>query len=138
MTEDRPMQAEEALARMRELDAVVRRQSRWGVRYLALFALASLAFTYTVGMLHGEAIAVATVAWIVFVAGTSLWAARQQVHREGYARRQGLVMVGWGTTYAIAVSVGSDLYAGNPAWWAPAAVATAVPAAIGAVVESRV
>ncbi|MEV6836729.1 hypothetical protein AB0N17_19845 [Streptomyces sp. NPDC051133] len=137
MTEDRSMQAEEALARVRKLDAAVRRESRWGVRHLALYAVAGFVFTFVVGMLDGPAIAVASVVWAAFTVGISLWAARQKVHREGYGRRQRVVIAVWGAVYAVVICLGSEQHDANPLWWLLGAVATAAPAAVGAVVESR-
>ncbi|MEU2790534.1 hypothetical protein [Streptomyces sp. NPDC007100] len=138
MSTDSPAQAKEALALAAKLNIAVRRGSRWCVRYFASYAAVSCAFTFIVGMSgSGPAFAVATAAWVLFVAGISIWAARQQVHRKGFGRRQSIVIAAWGAVYVTAISVGTSQFPGNAAWWGPAALATAIPPAIGAIRENR-
>lgn len=65
-----------------------------------------------------------------FSIAVSSWAARQPVSRAGFGRRFGLLIAGWTVLWAAVVIPGSIWFHGNPVWWIPGALITALPALV--------
>ncbi|MEU4539148.1 hypothetical protein AB0G15_30270 [Streptosporangium sp. NPDC023825] len=138
MAQHEHMSPTEALARARELDALVRNRSRWYSQYLVLFGVATLVMVPVLGFASGVlAVAVSTTLWMAFVAALIVYAARQPVSRHGYGARHGVIMAAWGVLYLGVLLCGVVWFPGEPAWWLPGAVLVSLPPFAGAYLEAR-
>lgn len=131
--------AANALARAEDLDAAVRRESRWYVRYLVAFGIATVPAVTWAGFISGPRSAVAfTVVWVGFVVGISvLYAGRQRVARRGYARLHFTWLAGWLAAYCAVLFPGVAWFHGELAWWLPGAVVVSLPCFVAAYLEAR-
>lgn len=131
-----PMDAHAALAHAHALQERVRRRSRWYARYLWLFGAGS--FVTTLLLAFDTSVRVVSMGlWGVLVIGLSLYAARQPVARRGFGVRHGVIIGIWAAVYSTVVVIGVTTFDGDLRWWAPGAVAAALPALIGACLEGR-
>ncbi|MEU4408716.1 hypothetical protein AB0F88_29725 [Streptosporangium sp. NPDC023963] len=138
MAQHEHMSPTEALARARELDALVRNRSRWYSRYLLLFGVATLVMVPALGFASGVlAVAVSTTIWMAFVAALIVYAARQPVNPRGYGVRHIVIMATWGVLYLGVLLCGVVWFFGEPAWWLPGAVLVSLPPFVGAYLEAR-
>lgn len=127
-----------ALGRAAALEKAALRRSDWYGRYLAVFGAAQLFLVPTALLWRGPAAgAVFAMAQALIVGGLSLYATRQRVVRRGFGIRHGLVIGTWGLLFAATVLLGVNVFTGNVAFAAAGAVACALPAAVGAVLELR-
>ncbi len=60
-----------------------------------------------------------------------------RVSSAGFGRRWVRAVAGWGVLYAAMMVLGLNLFRGDLAFWLPAAVAAALPLALGARAEAR-
>ncbi|MGC5010847.1 hypothetical protein ACLQ2R_08800 [Streptosporangium sp. DT93] len=138
MTQDERMSPAEALARAGELDTLVRRRSRWYVRYLLVFGVSALALVLVLGFTSTVTPKmVSTGLWLALVAVLTVHAVRQPVIRRGFGVRHTVIIVTWGVLYAGVLLAGSAWFQGEPAWWVPGAVVVSLPAFVGAYLEAR-
>lgn len=136
MTRDRAVadltRAETATGRLRD-------ESRWAVRYLAVFAVGFAVLTLVLGLVFplGLRMTVAGVLWLPLVSGMVVWATRHRAAPRG---------IGWpfawgfglsGALYALVLVVGTPAQLGNVAYWVPGAVLAGLPLAVAAVRQAR-
>ncbi len=117
----------------------VRGESRWMVRYLAVFAAGFAVLTLVLGLVEPLwlRLTVAGALWIPLVAGMVIWALSQRAAARGVGRRVVWGWVGSGGLYALALTVGTPGLLGNALYWVPAAVVVALPLAVVAWREAR-
>ncbi len=127
------------LARADLATARVRREARWAVRYLAVFAVGFAVLTLVLGMVFPLwlRLTVAGALWIPLVTGTVLWAKRRRASSRGVGTRLGWAFGLTGALYTAAVVVGTPAQLGNTAYWLPAALVVALPMAVAARLEAR-
>lgn len=132
-------QAASALADAERSAARVHVETRWFVRYLAVFAAGFGVLTLVLGLVDPLwlRLTISGVLWIPLVIGMAWWAFHQRATASGVGRRALPGWVGSGVLYAVALFVGTPGQLGNPAYWVPAAVVVALPLAIAAWRESR-
>ncbi|WP_300012512.1 hypothetical protein [Pseudonocardia sp.] len=132
-------QAASALAHADRSAARVRTQTRWFVRYLAVFAAGFGVLTLVLGLVQPLwlRLTISMALWIPLVAGMAWWAQRQRATAGGAIRRTVPGWIGTGALYAAALFVGTPGQLGNPAYWVPAAVVVTLPLAVVAWRESR-
>ncbi|MFJ1867320.1 hypothetical protein ACIOD1_22145 [Streptomyces sp. NPDC088097] len=130
--------AKEALARSAGLEHTARARSGWYARYLWVFAAGQLVLVPLALLWHGPAQAIAfAVLNAALVGGLSVYAARQRVVRRGFGLKHGLVIGTWGALFGVGVGLGTTVFADRTGFAVAAAVACALPPAIGALSETR-
>ncbi|WP_067965873.1 hypothetical protein [Nocardiopsis trehalosi] len=130
----------EARAALAVADGVAdtaRRRARWYAAWCAAYAVLTAAYTAGVGLAPGPlTIGAGSAAWAIATALLSAYAVRQPVAPRHYTRLH-LTMIGtWAVLYAGVLVLGADRF-GDPAWWVPGALLTAVPPLAGAVAALR-
>lgn len=121
-------EARETLERAGSMEQRVRRGGRWFAGYCALYGTGSLAVVLSVGLApHGPLRTGVMVVFGVMVLVLVVWAATRPVKPRGFVWLHTGMIVGWAVLYTIALNVGLRAFPGDPAWWVPMAVATAVP-----------
>lgn len=124
-------QAADALRRHGEIDQTVRTRSDWFRRYLLIYAAATVSLALIVGLAPSRTtVIVATVLWVVATGALSQWAKQQPVSPVGFARRHTAVIAVWALLWGAVVIPGTIWFHGNPAWWVPGALLTALPALV--------
>jgi hypothetical protein len=98
-----------------------------------VYGTASVVFVILTGTLPGVGGAVAFGAsWVAF-GGISTWfKRRQRVYWRGFDRLVGMSFVAYFVLWAVAGGVGFNLFSGQVAYWAPAALVVPAPLFVGA------
>jgi hypothetical protein len=125
-------EAEAALADARTARTSLAAGGNWLRRYLFVFAAASVPLVLLIGLGGQRGATIGTMLWIFLVSVMSWWGARQRVVLRGHKRRSILAFGGWGVLYGATLLLGEYLFPGQPAFWVPAAVITAVPLVLAA------
>lgn len=127
------------LAEAERLGQAVRRESRWYVRYLVAFGVATIPIVTWAGFLSGPVSGVAfTIVWAGFVTGISvLYAGRQRVHRRRFARLHLTWLTAWFAVYCAVLIPGVSWFHGQLAWWLPGGVVVSLPCFVAAYLEQR-
>jgi hypothetical protein len=136
-----PHEAAGLVATAGRLEATVRGAAGW--RYIAWLTGMTVATVQ-----YGVALGVAAVddpaglslsaAFLVCVAVLSLTLLPGAlVNRPGFAARWVRAVVPWGLLFAAMMVIGLLVFRGEPAFWFPAALVTALPLALGARAEAR-
>ncbi len=119
-------------------EAAALRRSDWYTRYLWVFAAGQLGLVPLAVLWNGLASAIAFgLGNTLLVAGLSVYAARQRVVRRGFGVKHGAVIGSWAALFALSVALGTTVFAAAPAFAAVAALACALPPAVGAWLEAR-
>lgn len=130
-----------AQARLADADRVreaVRRQSKWYVRYLIAYGIATIGAVIAAGFISGPVSAVAfAVVWTTFVAITSIWGNRFGATRRGFARTHMTWLAAWIVLYMAALFGGLAWFPHQLAWYLPAGIVASFPAFITAYLEAR-
>ncbi|MFH8405737.1 hypothetical protein ACH4FX_13310 [Streptomyces sp. NPDC018019] len=120
------------------MERAARLRSGWYARYLWTYAAGQLVLVPIALLWHG------TVAATVFalvntclVTGLTVYAARQRSVRRGFGARHGALMACWGVLYSAVLLLGNLAFADSRVFAAVAAVACALPLAVGAWLETR-
>ncbi|MCY0922959.1 MULTISPECIES: hypothetical protein [unclassified Streptomyces] len=125
-------------AEAKRMETAALLSSGWYARYLWVFAVGQLVLVPVSLLWHGAGQAVVfTLANTLLVGGLSVYAARQRVVRRGFGLKHGLVIGTWGAVFGAAVVLGTGVFRDDPAFTVVAAVACALPAAVGAMTERR-
>ncbi|MBE3000509.1 hypothetical protein IDM40_17630 [Nocardiopsis sp. HNM0947] len=121
-------EARDALERAGSVENRVRRGGRWLAGYCALYGTGSIAVVLAVGLApHGPLRTGVFAVFMVMVVVLVVWAATRPVKPRGFAWLHTGMIAGWAVLYTVALNVGLRAFPGDPAWWVPMAVATAVP-----------
>jgi len=120
-------EVEVALADAHTASAALAARGNWLRTYLLVFAAGSVAVVLLIGLDGQRGVAVGMALWFLLIAVMSWWGARQRVILRGHKRRSFVAFGGWGVLYGATLLVGEYLFAGQPAFWVPAAVITSVP-----------
>lgn len=127
-----------ALGRAAGLEKAARRRSGWYARYLWAFAAGQLVLVPVAVLGHGLASAlVFGAANTLLVTGLSVYAARQRVVRRGFGVKHGVLVGTWAVVFALTVTLGSTAFGRGLPFAAVAALACALPLAVGAWSETR-
>lgn len=130
-----------AQARLADADRVreaVRRHSKWYVRYLIAYGVATIGATTAAGFVHGPVSGtVFAVVWVAFVSGSAIWARRFGATRRGFTRMHMTWMGFWLATYLIVLFLGVAFFPHNLAWFLPGGILTSVPCFVAAYLEAR-
>ncbi|MCX5375379.1 hypothetical protein [Streptomyces sp. NBC_00091] len=122
-----------SLKGIEQIEATVRRRSRWHAGYLWTFAAWQLALVPAVLLWHGRTgTLVSTLTNAVVVMGLSLFTMRQPVVPRGYRNRQLTAIGAWTAAYLLALGLGLTVFADSVAFAAVAALACALPPAAAA------
>lgn len=127
------------LARAATATDRVRDESRWAVRYFAVFAVGWPVLLLVLGLVFPLwlRMTIAGVLWIPLVTGMVVWANRHRAYSRGMLRRNAWAFGTAGVLYTAALFVGTPAQLGNAAYWVPAAVVVDLPLAVAAVLEAR-
>ena len=125
-------EVEVALADAHTASAALAARGNWLRTYLLVFAAGSVTVVLLIGLEGRRGATIATTLWLLLVAVMSWWGARQRVIPRGHKRRTLLAFGGWGVLYGATLLIGEYLFAGQPAFWVPAAAITAIPLALAA------
>ncbi|MFB6582792.1 MULTISPECIES: hypothetical protein [unclassified Streptomyces] len=127
-----------ALGRAAGLERAARQRSGWYARYLWVFAAGQLVLVPMAVMWHGPVSAVVfAVTNGLLVTGLSVYAVRQRVMRRGFGVKHGMMMVAWTVAFCLTITVGTAAFGHGAPFAAVAALACALPAAVGAWTETR-
>ncbi|MEU3018158.1 MULTISPECIES: hypothetical protein [unclassified Nocardiopsis] len=139
--EGAPMRREDAydaLERARLLDARIRPRGRWYTLYGVVFGLTSAVLLLIVGITGTVTGVVVGLALYAAVLGALIvYSVRQPVKPLDYARLHNWGMAGWTLVYTVAIVAGSVFFRGEPLWWVPMAVLSAVPTTVVGLVVLR-
>ncbi|QJW35336.1 hypothetical protein [Cellulosimicrobium protaetiae] len=128
-----PAEASSALAHAARLAASTRTRGwRWVRLYLTGWAAASVGLVLTLGLGGQVGFVVGMSAWAVIVTAGVTWAARQGSMAAGTRRRLFLGAGGWAAVYGVTLFVGLDRFAGDVAFWLPAALLSTAPLLLAA------
>lgn len=127
------------LARAATATGRLREESRWAVRYFAVFAVGWAVLVLVLGLVFPLwlRMTIAGALWIPLVIGMVVWALRRRAAARGTGWRSAGAFGVTGVVYAVALFVGTPAQLGNAAYWVPAAVAVALPMVVAAVLEAR-
>ena len=127
------------LARAATATDRIRDESRWAVRYFAVFAVGWPALVLVLGLVSPLwlRLTIAGVLWIPLVTGMVVWARRRRASSRGMAWRHSAAFGVTGALYVAALFVGTPAQLGNAAYWIPAAVVVGLPMVVAAVLEAR-
>ncbi|WP_030773909.1 MULTISPECIES: hypothetical protein [unclassified Streptomyces] len=127
-----------ALGRAADLERVARQRSGWYARYLWAFAAGQLVLVPMAVLWRGPVSAVVFgVTNALLVTGLSVYAARQRVMRRGFGVKHGVMMATWTTLFSLTITVGTEMFGDGVPFAAAAALACAMPPAVGAWTEMR-
>lgn len=131
-------EAQAALTEAERVGRTVREHSRWYVRYLITFGVATIVAVSVLYWIEGSTAATLWAAgWALFVAAISRYAARQPVQGRGL-RRQHLTILGACIgLYAVMLCTGLVWFDDAWWWWPLAGVVVSIPAFAGAYWLSR-
>ncbi|MEV6397456.1 hypothetical protein AB0M39_22235 [Streptomyces sp. NPDC051907] len=126
------------LGRAAELEKAARAGSGWYARYLWVFAAGQLFLVPVAVLWHGLASAIVFgTANTLLVTGLSVYASRQRVVRRGFGVKHGMMVGSWAVVFALTILLGNAAFPDSPGFAALAALACALPLAIGALLETR-
>ncbi|GAB3205260.1 hypothetical protein ACQEU5_02070 [Marinactinospora thermotolerans] len=127
-------EARTALTTAGVIDAKVRATGRWYASWAACYAVLTAGCTAVLGLFPGPGvIVVATLTWASAIALlTALAQRRSATVPRGQGRRHGMMILAWALLYGAVLLIGLYLFPGEPAWWIPGALLTAVPPAVAA------
>ncbi|MFF4448076.1 hypothetical protein [Streptomyces sp. NPDC001502] len=127
-----------ALGRAAGLEQAARRRSGWYARYLWAFAGGQLVLVPIAVLWHGPvSAAVFAVTNALLVTGLSVYAARQRVVRRGFGVKHGVLVGSWAVVFALSITLGTAAFGHGVPFAAVAALACALPLAVGAWTETR-
>lgn len=127
-----------ALDRAAGLEKAARARSGWYARYLWIFAAGQLVLVPVSLWWHGLASALFfSLGNTLLVTGLSVYAARQRVVRRGFGLKHGLLIGTWATVFGLGIALGTTVFADDVAFAVAAALACALPPALGARSETR-
>ncbi|MFC3996985.1 hypothetical protein ACFOVU_13725 [Nocardiopsis sediminis] len=131
-------QARQALAVAEASGGAAARSGRWYALYSVVYAAMSVALTLAVGLAPSVwTIGGGTVLWLIAVGALSTYALRRPVAPRRYALLHTSSIVAWGVIYMVVMFGGTTGFRGDPAWWVPGALLTAVPPLVAAAVAVR-
>lgn len=133
----REHEAHGALEQAQALERRVRRQGVWLAGYCTLYSAASFVMVLVLGLLPQTPTAVVMIAFFVLIGALIVWGVTRPVTPRHFAWLHTAMIVGWGVCYLVALLVGGEYFPENPAWWVPAAAATALPGLIVALLVLR-
>lgn len=124
----REEEAREALDQAGALGHRVRGGGRWLALYCAVFGVGSLSVVLATGLaahgpLHTAVMAVFGIMVLVLV----VWASTRPVTPRRFTWLHTAMILGWTILYSVALLVGLNFFPGEPAWWVPMALVTALP-----------
>ncbi|MFA7767283.1 hypothetical protein ACGFNX_17705 [Streptomyces sp. NPDC048723] len=127
-----------ALGRAAGLEQAARQRSGWYARYLWAFAAGQLVLVPIAVLWHGPLSgAVFAVTNALLVTGLSVYAARQRVVRRGFGVKHGVLVGSWAVVFALSITLGTAAFGHGVPFAAVAALACALPLAVGAWTETR-
>ncbi|WP_404960698.1 hypothetical protein [Streptomyces sp. 147326] len=127
-----------ALGRAAGMEKAARARSGWYARYLWAFAAGQLVLVPVAVLGRGPvAVTVMGVINVLLVSGLSVYAARQRVVRRGFGVKHGVLIGSWATVFALMVLLGTTVFGRSVPFAAGAALACALPLALGAWTEMR-
>ncbi|MEU7727927.1 hypothetical protein AB0B78_22210 [Streptomyces sp. NPDC040724] len=131
-------EATEALGRAAGMEKAARARSGWYARYLWVFAAGQLLLVPVAVLGRGPvAVAVMGAINVLLVTGLSVYAARQSVVRRGFGVKHGVLVGSWAAVFAVMVLLGTTVFGRSVPFAAGAALACALPLALGAWTEMR-
>ncbi|WP_405531914.1 hypothetical protein OG592_29230 [Streptomyces avidinii] len=127
-----------ALGRAAGAEKAARQGSGWYARYLWAFAAGQLVLVPVAVLWRGPVSAVVFgVTNALLVTGLSVYAARQRVVRRGFGVKHGVLVGSWAVVFALVVVLGFTVFGPSVPFAAGAALACALPLAVGAWTEMR-
>ncbi|MFF4419312.1 hypothetical protein ACFY04_00735 [Streptomyces sp. NPDC001549] len=127
-----------ALGRAAGLEQAARQRSGWYARYLWAFAAGQLVLVPIAVLWHGPLSGVVfAVTNALLVTGLSVYAARQRVVRRGFGVKHGVLVGSWAVVFALSITLGTAAFGHGVPFAAVAALACALPLAVGAWTETR-
>lgn len=128
----------DVLAWADRFDTVVRRRSRWYVRYLVAFGFVALGGTAVPGFVSALwAGAIFAAAFGGFGVAIVISTGREPTLARGYLRRHAVLLAVWTIVFLTVIGVGVVVFPQDPAWWLPGAAAASLPFFLGAYLEAR-
>ncbi|MEU9161187.1 hypothetical protein AB0D29_13065 [Streptomyces sp. NPDC048424] len=132
------VEAAGALGRAAGMEKAARARSGWYARYLWAFAAGQLVLVPLAVLGRGPvAVILMGVINVLLVSGLSLYAARQRVVRRGFGVKHGVLVGSWAVVFALMVLLGTTVFGRSVPFAAGAALACALPLALGAWSEMR-
>ncbi|MDJ0384924.1 hypothetical protein [Streptomyces sp. G-G2] len=126
------------LGRAAGVGTAPRRGSGWYARYLWAFTAGQLVLVPMAVLWQGVASAVAFgLTNALLVTGLSVFAAHQEAVRRGFGILHAVITGTWAVLFTLTVSLGVAAFGSSPAFAVTAAVACALPPAVGALLGLR-
>ena len=141
MTEPTASDATSSLADAERIATRVRSRAAQNlVAWLGAMAVASLFYLSGVGVAGADWVgitALSSVLGVSIVGVTAGFLSRMVVADRAHLRRWRRTVLVWMLVFGVALGVGLPFFSGQLWFWIPAAIASALPLTIGAVLESR-
>jgi hypothetical protein len=133
-----PAAARDVLISAESTSRRLRTRARWSSTKFAVFGVAIGVVTATVGLVESKPLGAGVfAAWVALAVGMSLWERSRLAHLAGTRERTSPYWVGGFALYGVAVATATEETSGDPAYWLPAGLITALPMLIGAWRERR-
>lgn len=131
-------EAWDALEQARAMDAKVRPMGRWYTLYGIGFGLTSMVLLLIIGISGTPAgLIVGMVFYGIALTALIVYSTTRPVTPRDFTRFHGWSMAVWTPLYTVAVVVGSIFFQGEPLWWVPMAVLTALPTSVAGLIVWR-
>jgi len=138
MSEFTPDDAQSRLADADRVQEAVRRRTKWYVRYLVAFGIATIIAVTAAGFVRGPVSgAVFAVVWGAFVVAASVWGNRFGATRRGFQRTHLTWLAVWLALYMVVLFGGIAWFPHQLAWFLPGGVVTSLPCFVTAFLEAR-
>ena len=131
-------EAWDALEQAQTMDAKIRPKGRWYAVYCFGYGLASLIGLLVMGV-PGTVLGMVVGSCVLaaMIVGLSFYQLGQPVKPLGYGKLHVWGISLWGAVYSLTLVVGMTLFQGDPAWWVPMALLSAVPTSVAGVIVLR-
>jgi hypothetical protein len=138
-SEPGPAAAADYLAADAAMGAAVRAGTQRYAGWLLAFAALTVMYLTALGLHTDDGpVGWLTAAYLLCTAGLTVsFLSGVRLAALGFERRFGRALGAWGALFAVVLVVGLLVFRGEPTFWFPAAVVTAVPLVLGARAELR-
>ena len=131
--------AADHLATHARMQAAVRATAFRYVGWLLAFAALNVVYLTGLGLLTDDASVLwLTAAYLLCTAGLTVgFLAGLPLTPSGFSRRWVRALLSWGAVFAVVLVLGLLFFRGQPLFWFPASLVSAVPLVLGARAEAR-
>lgn len=131
-------QAWDALEQAQAMEKKVLPMGGWYAIYGIGYGIAGLTFLLVMGLSDSiTGVIVGTSFFALALSLLSLYMAKQPVKPLHYGKLHTWGIAGWSVIYSLAVIVGMIFFQGEPLWWVPMALLSAIPTSVAGLIVLR-